>query len=56
MATEEVLLKHEMEKQRLLEEKQRKNAVLQRLTRYFELHDEMRELEVSLPIHFFFLC
>ena len=45
-ATEEVLLKHELEKQRLAEEVQQKGPVLQRLSRYFELHDEMRKLEV----------
>lgn len=48
MATEEVLLAHEMEKKRLLEEKASKEPVLHRMSKYFELLDEMRELEVRL--------
>ena len=48
MATEEILLAHEMEKHRLLEEKATKEPVLIRLDKYFELLDEMSQLEVGL--------
>ena len=48
MATEEILLAHEMEKHRLLEEKATKEPVLMRLDKYFELLDEMSQLEVGL--------
>ena len=48
MATEEILLAHEMEKHRLLDEKATKEPVLMRLDKYFELLDEMSQLEVGL--------
>lgn len=47
MATEEVLLAHEMEKNRLIQEHEHKAPVLAKLTKYFELLDEMAQLEVS---------
>lgn len=46
LVTEEVLLAHEMEKKRLVEEQNSKQPVLTRLSKYFELLDEIRELEV----------
>lgn len=46
MATEEVLLAHEMEKQRLQEDKASKQPVLTRLAKYFEILDEIAQLEV----------
>lgn len=44
---EEILFAHEIEKQKLAEEKQSKEAILVKLARYFGLLDEMRQLEES---------
>lgn len=44
---EEVLLAHEIEKQRLLDEKHSKGPILDKLAKYFGLLDEMRQLEES---------
>jgi pantothenate kinase-related protein Tda10 len=46
MATEEVLLAHEMEKRQLQEDKASKQPVLSRLAKYFEILDEIAQLEV----------
>ncbi|CAA3032878.1 Hypothetical predicted protein, partial [Olea europaea subsp. europaea] len=50
MATEEVLLAHEMEKHRLMEERSTKEPVLIRLAKYFELLDEIGQLEVRYTL------
>lgn len=55
MATEEVLLAHELEKQRLLEDRASKQAVLCRLAKYFEILDEIAQLEVC-PFSIETLC
>jgi protein regulator of cytokinesis 1 len=44
---EEVLLAHEIEKNRLLEEKASKDIILNKLAKYFSLLDEIRQLEES---------
>jgi protein regulator of cytokinesis 1 len=51
MATEEVLLAHEMEKRQLQEDKASKQPVLSRLAKYFEILDEITQLEVRTCLH-----
>lgn len=44
---EEILLAHEIEKQKLLDERQSKESILTKLAKYFSLLEEMRQLEES---------
>lgn len=47
LSNEELLLAHEIEKRKLLEERQNKTNILSKLTKYFALLEEMRQLEES---------
>lgn len=46
-ASEDILIAHELERKRLVEEKQSKEPILRHLSRYFELLDEMQQLEAN---------